>query len=384
MSSWRPPPPCQPGDALSSIDTPALVVDMDKIDKNLKLMPKYMQAFAGVSYRPHAKAHKCPNLAKLQVEHGAVGMCCQTLVEAEAMVYGKGCTDVLLSNQLIGKQKLNRFAALAKEAKVAICVDDASNIREISQVAVEKGINIECVVEVNVGQNRCGVEPGPAAVELAKLIRDLPGVSFKGIQPYNGWNQHIRKADDRKAATDKVVSLVQKTLKAFEEAGIPCPYVTGGGPGTFPFEAGSGIYSEVQPGSYLLMDADYGRNLDAAGKLFKDFEQSLYILTSVMSVTKDDRAVVDTGMKGVSLDSGPPLVLGHDSLEYHSGGDEHGILKPKTPDAIQDINKLKVGELLWLIPGHCDPTVNLYDYIVALRGNQVEAVWPVLGRGPGV
>ncbi|ELT90023.1 hypothetical protein CAPTEDRAFT_225493 [Capitella teleta] len=341
MSFWRPPPPCQAGDSIPSIDTPALIVDMAKIDKNLALMPKYMEPFSAVTYRPHAKAHKCPDLAKLQ---------------------------------LIGKPKLRRFAALSKEGKMSICVDNPSNIREISEVAVESGVNIDCVVEVNVGQDRCGVEPGGAAVDLAKLIIELPGVAFKGIQPYNGWNQHIRTVKDRKAATDKVVSLVQQTLKAFEEAGVPCPYVTGGGTGTFPFEAGSGIYTEVQPGSYLLMDADYGRNLDASGKFTRDFEQSLYVLTTVMSVTKDDRAVVDAGMKGVSLDSGPPLVSGIDSIEYHCGGDEHGILKAKSPEGVQEINKLKVGDLLWLIPGHCDPTVNLHDWFVALRDKQTPAL----------
>ncbi|KAK2173990.1 hypothetical protein NP493_837g00015 [Ridgeia piscesae] len=163
---------------------------------------------------------------------------------------------------------------------------------------------------------------------------------------------------------------------ALEAQGITCTYVTGGGTGTFPYEAASGVFTEVQPGSYIFMDADYNRNLDVSGQPARDFDQSLFVLTTVQSVTSGNRAVVDAGMKAVSMDSGVPLVEKYPELTYDIGGDEHGILKPD--------GGLKVGDLLWLVPGHCDPTVNLYDWLVGIRRHKVEVVWPILARGPGV
>ncbi|KAK2141581.1 hypothetical protein LSH36_1074g00003 [Paralvinella palmiformis] len=235
---------------------------------------------------------------------------------------------------------------------------------------------MDCVVEVNVGQDRCGVEPGKPAVELAKHILELPNVTFKGIQCYQGWNQHVRKIPDRKEAVGVVIKKTRDTLQAFKEAGIDCPYVTGGGTGTYLFEADSGVFTEVQPvsflivfakGSYIFMDADYNKNLDVTGNFAKDFVQSLYVLGTIQSVTKEDRAVIDAGMKAVE---------GHPNTVYNIGGDEHGILIPGSG--------YKVGDLVMLIPGHCDPTVNMYDWLIGIRDSKVESLWPVLGRGPGV
>ncbi|XP_078607741.1 3-hydroxy-D-aspartate aldolase-like [Branchiostoma floridae x Branchiostoma japonicum] len=367
--------PARIGDPVSDIDTPALVVDMEKLHMNLKIMPQSMSSFGSVAVRPHAKAHKCATLALLQVSHGAVGMCAQTLTEAEAMVYG-GVQDVLVSNQIIGHSKLLRFATLAHHAKMSLCVDNEENIRELSNIAKDLNVTIGAVVEVNVGQDRCGVEPGPEVPRLAKLVQELPNLTFVGVQCYQGLNQHVRKAADRQAATDTVVEKSKRALMALEDAGIKCDYVTGGGTGTYLYEAGSGVFTEVQPGSYVFMDADYGRNFGEDGQPVHQFHQSLFVLTTVQSVTAGNRAVVDAGMKAVSLDSGEPLVYPTSEVIYHCGGDEHGILRPPA--------NYKVGDRVWLIPGHCDPTVNLYDWIVGVRKNKVEALWPITGRGPGI
>ncbi|XP_014677334.1 PREDICTED: D-threonine aldolase-like isoform X2 [Priapulus caudatus] len=364
--------PCKVGDKIQDIYTPALVVDLDGLYKNLELMKTSMQKFGRVNLRPHGKAHKCPEIAKLQVAHGAVGICCQTLTEAESMVAG-GIKNILVSNQVIGLPKLLRLAALARDADISVCVDDEDNLRTVSQAAENCDVKLGVVVEVNVGQDRCGVEPGKAAVSLAQVAQKLSGVEFRGIQCYNGLNQHIREAGDRKNAVALVVTKTEDTLKHFKAGGIECPLVTGGGTGTYTYEAASSIFNEVQPGSYVFMDADYGRD---HGSPVHDYLHTLFVLSTVQSVTSGKRVVVDAGMKAVSLDSGEPLVKSCPDVTYTCGGDEHGILHPP--------GNWKVGDLVWLVPGHCDPTVNLYDWLVGVRGDSVEAVWPITGRGPGI
>lgn len=372
--SYQPPPPAKVGQKESAIDTPALILDLTAAENNMDNLSQYMMQWPNVAVRTHAKAHKTPALAKLQVEHGAVGVCCQTIVEAEAMVHGAGLLDILLSNQLIGKDKLRRLAALAKLATVALCVDSMENISDVSCIAKETGVTIGLLIEVNVGGDRCGVEPGDAAVELAKHISKLSNVYFKGLQCYQGANQHVRNAEDRKKEVEAVTKKVKLTLQALREEGIDCKYITGGGTGTYRYEADSGVFTEVQPGSYVMMDVDYANVRGEDGKPMKEFEHSLYVLTTVISCTKGVRAVCNAGLKALAMDSGLPTVAGRPEIEYAIGGDQHGILAPE--------KDFKVGDQLRLIPGHCDPTCNMYDWMVGIRDGVVEAVWPILGRGP--
>jgi len=373
--------PCQIGNSIDQIDTPCLVVDLNALERNLRKLPTTLPAGSRVLIRPHGKAHKCPSLAHLQESiGGCTGICAQTLSEAEAFVEG-GIKDVFVSNQVIGKKKLERLATLVSDykAQISVCVDDPQNIQDIADVleSKEDGIRIGIIVEVNVGQERCGVEPGEGALELAKEVLKHKKLTFLGIQCYQGWNQHIRSPKDRKEAVDKVIAKAQETLRHFRDAEFPCPVVTGAGTGTYPFEAASGVFTEIQPGSYALMDVDYNKNFETDSEYLSSvFEQSLFVLSTVQSVSKGKRAVVDCGMKGVSLDSGPPQVFNLPQIEYLSGGDEHGILRPDP--------QLKVNDLVWLIPGHCDPTVNLHDWMIGVRDGKVETIWPITGRGPGV
>ncbi|XP_032228998.1 3-hydroxy-D-aspartate aldolase [Nematostella vectensis] len=362
------------GKQISKLTTPVLLVDLCRFERNIRKLMKTLEN-SGVRARPHAKAHKCPAIAHIQISHGANGVCCQKLSEAESMVVS-GVRDVLISNEVIGESKLLRLASLAKQAKVSVCVDDAQNVEEMSKVASIMGATIDVIIEVNVGQERCGVEPGEQVVQLAKHILALPNLNFKGIQTYQGWNQHVRKFGDRKTAVAKVSEMAKATVEALSSNNIPCEVVTGGGTGTYTFEAASGVFTEVQPGSYVFMDADYGKNLGADGNLFSEFEQSLYVLSTVISVTPGKRAILDAGMKALSLDSGPPLIKDHPQLIYHNGGDEHGIVKPS--------GELKVGDQVWLIPGHCDPTVNMHNWMLGVRNGMVETAWPITGRGPGI
>jgi D-serine deaminase-like pyridoxal phosphate-dependent protein len=328
---------------------------------------------AGVELRPHAKSHKCPDIADAQIERGAVGICCQKVCEAEAFV-AAGIRDVLVTNEIVGAGKLARLAALAHDATVGVLVDDAANVRHIGAAARAAGVTLDALVEIDVGAQRCGVAPGAPAVLIAQAIARTAGLRFRGIHAYHGAAQHLRSPDERNAAIAQAIDLVRESKREIEGAGVACPVVTGAGTGTWQLERDSGVYTEIQPGSYIFMDADYHRNALAPDQ--HHFEQSLFVLATVMSAPVRERAVVDAGLKAFAFDSGPPQVYGARGLEYARASDEHGVLT-----VAADADPPLPGDRLWLIPGHCDPTVNLYDWIVGVRGTRVECVWPVAARG---
>jgi D-serine deaminase-like pyridoxal phosphate-dependent protein len=363
------PPPAAPGAPLAEVDTPALLLDLDAFERNVATMA---EAARGLRLRPHAKSHKCPEIALRQIAAGAVGVCCQKVSEAEAMVDG-GVGDVLVSNEVVGRAKLARLAGLAKRARVSVCVDDPGNVGDLDDAARAAGVRLDVLVEVNVGANRCGVEPGTPALGLARVVAGARNLRFAGIHAYQGAAQHLRTVAERSAAIAVAADKARRTRELLEDEGLECECVTGAGTGTFLYEKASGVWTELQPGSYIFMDADYGRN---AWEGFPSFAQSLYILTTVMSAPVPGRAVVDAGLKAHSVDSGNPLVAGRPGIEYVRASDEHGVLKVSG-----GAHAPALGEKLRLVPGHCDPTVNLYDWLVCCRGERVEALWPIAGRG---
>jgi D-serine deaminase-like pyridoxal phosphate-dependent protein len=364
--------PARIGDSVDDIDTPALVVDLDVFERNLDLMANAVRG-AGVALRPHAKSHKCPDIARAQIERGAAGICCQKVGEAEAFV-AAGIRDVLVTNEIVGPAKLARLAEMAKKARVGVLADDAANVRHIGAAARAAGVSIEVLVEIDVGANRCGAAPGAPAAAIAQVIARTPGLAFRGIHAYQGAAQHLRTPEERRAAIARAAVLAGETKAAIELAGIPCPTVTGAGTGTWQHERDSGVYTEVQPGSYIFMDADYQKNALAPDQ--HHFEQSLFVLAAVMSAPVRERAIVDAGLKAFAFDSGPPLVYGAQGLTYAKASDEHGVLA-----VAADARPPVIGDRLWLVPGHCDPTVNLYDWLVGVRGTRVECLWPVAARG---
>jgi 3-hydroxy-D-aspartate aldolase len=365
-------PPASVGIPLDEIDTPALVLDLDALEGNIARMAAALQG-SGVRLRPHAKSHKCAEIARRQIAAGAVGICCQKVSEAEAMVAG-GAADVLVTNEIVGKTKLARLAHLAKEAKVAVLADDAGNVTALDAAAREEKVRLELLVEIDVGAGRCGIAPGEAALALAKGIAACRNLRFGGLHAYHGAAQHRRDPAERRAAIAAAAEKAQLTKSLIEAAGIACETVTGAGTGTFLLEATSRVFNEIQPGSYVFMDADYARNRWEEG--WPAFGQSLFVLSTVMSTPAPDRAVVDAGLKASSVDSGMPLVNDRPGVEYAKASDEHGVLKiaagAKSP---------KLGEKLLLVPGHCDPTVNLYDRYVCVRKGKVEALWAISARG---
>ena len=258
-----------------------------------------------------------------------------------------------------------------------MCVDDPAQIADLDAAAAEAGVaSLPVHVEINMGGNRCGVEPGEPALDLARRIGDSRHLRFAGLQAYHGSAQHLRGWDERQKAIAGAVEKAAMTRDLLSANGIQCDNITGAGTGTFEFEAGSGVYTELQCGSYIFMDADYGRNLDHDGRMTDAFEHSLFVWATVMSRPNDERAIVDAGLKALAFDSGPPTVWDEPAATYERASDEHGRL------AIGGAtNRLRLGDKIRLVPGHCDPTVNLYDWYVGIRGDRVESVWPITARG---
>ncbi len=372
------PPPARIGDGIDEIDTPALLIDLDALERNLRTMAQKVAAFGGaVRLRPHAKTHKSPDIARLQIAAGAVGVCVQKVAEAQAMV-DAGIGDVFVSNEVIGRGKLERLAALAGRAKLAVCVDHPEGADALSAAMRAAGSTIDVFVEIDVGGGRCGVPPGEAAASLAQRVAGLPGLRFAGLHAYHGSAQHLRSDAERRAAIVSAVEKAAQSRRCIEALGLPVPCITGAGTGTFELEGGSAVYTELQAGSYVFMDADYARNRAGDGGAFSTFEHSLFLLATVMSRPVPGRAVCDVGHKASSSDSGYPTVVGIDGAEYVSASDEHGVIRLGRPEVA-----LAVGDRIRLIPGHCDPTVNLHDWFVGVRNARVETLWPVSGRGPG-
>jgi 3-hydroxy-D-aspartate aldolase len=368
--------PALPGMAEADIQTPCLVLDLDALERNIKKMGDYAKAH-GMRHRVHGKMHKSVDVALLQEKlGGSVGVCCQKVSEAEVFARG-GIKDVLVSNQVRDPAKIDRLARLPKlGARTICCVDMLDNVADLSAAAVRHGTTIECLVEIDCGAGRCGVKTTPEVVAIAKAIAAAPGLKFAGIQAYQGAMQHMDSYEDRKAKIALAVAQVKDAVDTLKAGGIDCDIVGGGGTGSYYFESTSGVYNELQCGSYAFMDADYGRILDADGKRIDqgEWENALFILTSVMSHAKADKAVVDAGLKAQSVDSGLPVVFGRTDVKYVKCSDEHGV--------VEDLGGvLKVNDKLRLVPGHCDPTCNVHDWYVGVRGGKVEVVWPVSARG---
>jgi len=378
------------GQDVNAIDTPALVVDLEAMKRNLARMAEFARKH-DVRWRPHAKMHKSVALAKLQMQAGAVGVCVQKTAEAQAMVAG-GIHNVYISNEVIAPQKLARVAGLAHQVaaengQLAIAVDSIEGVTRLAQAMNQARAQygaaavIDVFVEIDVGQHRCGVVPGEAAVVLAREIRKHPALRFAGLQAYHGKAQHMRSAQQRREAIAIVVDEVLYTRKLIEAEGIPVELVTGAGTGSMVCEAASGVFGELQAGSFMFMDADYaGNERDPAQP---HFEHALFIKSQVIS-SREDYAVCDAGHKSHAIDSGLPKVLALDAeseLDYSNGGDEHGILRPSGASR----RVPAIGRMLWLIPGHCDPTVNLHDFMIGvaggLRKGKVEAIIRVDARG---
>src|SRR5690554_2417200 len=365
------PPVARVGDRLEEVDIPALILDLDAFEDNLRSMQALAESH-GVALRPHGKAHKCPEVALRQVALGARGICCQKVSEAMPFIEA-GITDILITNEVVGRQKLELLAHLAAIARLTVCVDHPDALKALSAALDARQSAVDVLVEVDIGQKRCGVQTHAQAVALADLIARLPNAHFAGVQAYHGGAQHKRSFEQRKQAAEKGIKSAAGFVDALRRAGYACEVVSGSGTGTAVFDAASGVFTELQPGSYAFMDGDYG-TLEW-GEIMS-LRHAMFLLGTVISTPTRERAVLDVGLKSATAESGLPQVAGRERLRCTALNDEHCIVMADGPEA-----RPTLGERLKLIPGHCDPTFNLHDEVVVIRNGVVAAIWPISARG---
>lgn len=362
------------GCRVEEIDTPALLVDVDALEGNIRRMAEF-GARVGIGIRPHGKAHKTPLIAHKQVAAGAIGICCQKVGEAEVMVAG-GVQDVLISNEVVGAAKVARLVSLARQARMTIAVDAVEPAEALAAAAVTAGVSVGVVVDLDIGQGRCGVAPGPPALALAEKVARIPGLVLRGLQGYQGRLQHVVGHAARVQAAREATARLLETRSLFEARGLPLEIVTGGGTGTYDADGTVGGLTDIQPGSYIFMDRQYREIGGRSGPVYDDFACALTVQATVMSTPAPDRVVLDAGLKALSNDVGPAMALDLPGWEYVPAGDEHGLLLARG-----DRRPLRLAETVRLLPSHCDTTVNLYDRFHAVRGGRLEAIWTIPARG---
>lgn len=365
-----------PGGALR-LDTPALVLDLDAFEANLAAMAAFARAHR-VKLRPHAKTHKSVTVARRQLEAGeVVGFCCAKLGEAEALARG-GIDGLLLTAPVTGESKLGRLLALhARLRELLLVVDDPDNVRELGAAAAAAGIVLRVLVVVDVGSHRFGAPSLEEALALGRLVASLPSLELVGIQGYAGRIQHIRDYRQREAATRSVNAQLARIRNAFAGAGLPCRIVTGSGTGTHDPDGRLGVFTELQVGSYPFMDVDY-LACDLTGDGVERFRPALFVWTRVLSNRHVGFVTTDAGSKCFATD-GPapaPAAGAPPGSSYAMFGDQFGRIELPPGE-----ERLPVGTLVRCIAPHCDPTVNLWDQLVCVRGDTIEAIWPIEGRG---
>jgi len=349
---------------LPEIDTPALLLDLDAMERNLTKMARFFSR-GPTRLRPHYKNHKCPALARRQMEAGAMGMTCATLSEAEALV-SNGFTDVLISSELAGERKIGRFVELARQADVKAVVDNPKAAAAVGAAARTKGRRLNVLVNVNVGQNRTGVKPGEPVLDLARKVL-AEGLLFRGLMGYEGHVSHQVEGPEKEAAYDLAMGTLTQCRCLLEENGIPVEIMSTGGTGTYHLTPRFPAITEFQAGSYLVMDTDYRTTCT-------HFDLALTVLGTVISKTEGERVVVDAGLKSISGERGIPVVKGHDNLRLRKLNAEHGIIDILDPQVSID-----VGETVEIWVRYSDGTVNLHDRMYGVRNGEVTEILKLQG-----
>ncbi len=363
----------QLGDSLDTLDTPAMIIDLPLMEENIS---RLMERLHGkkIHIRPHLKTVKSPALARQLLAAGATGGCVAKISEAEVMAQS-GIEDLLITTEIVGKPKLARLVALTqRHPQIKVVVDSLPGAQALNEAMHEAQLNIDVLIDLNVGQDRCGIMPGEEALTLAHVLNGLEHLHLVGVQGYEGHLQHLHDPEERAQRCRQAMRLLTETATQLQNAGFPIKIVTTGGTGTAEICASYDGITEVQPGSFIFMDTDY-RN--ALGPVYSN---ALTILATVISRPTPTRAVVDAGFKSLSIDSGMPEPRGFPGITYRPGGDEHGILTWEN-SAVTTNLPLQVGDRIEFIPSHIDTTINLHDDYYAYRDGKLEAIWPVATRG---
>lgn len=358
-----------PGTPKDELDTPAFIVDLDAMERNIKKMASYFQE-REANIRPHMKHHKTPAIAHKQLAAGnAVGVCCQKLGEAEVMA-DAGIENILVTYEVIGSTKIRRLMSLRNRAKVMVISDSPDNIKDLSDGAQAFGVSLGVLVDVNSGMNRCGVDPGEPTIELAKTIASSPGLEFMGLHGYEGHVQAVADLEERSTKAREIMGRLVATADDIRKCGLPVQIVTAGGTGTYNITGDFPGVDEVQAGSYVFMDGRYR-------SVLQDFELAGTVLAMVVSRSAPDRAILDSGMKTLSTDQWPPEVAGFPGMQVQRPSDEHLTVTLTDSDSRQ----LRPGDKVEVIPCHNDTTVNLHSHLFGLRNGKLENVWEVAAKG---
>lgn len=357
---------------IHDLPTPCLVLDLDRFQSNLDKMSAFTAAHR-ISLRPHAKTHKCVNIARRQVERGAIGICAATIAEAEVMIRG-GIHGLLITGEMVGEPKITRFIRLVKQAPDTLAVaDDVSNVRDLQHAAAKAGVRLSLLIDLDIGQNRTGVQPGEPALEVANEIAGAKNLALQGICAYAGHAAHVVGFEARRAASRRALAQALETRDLLRKHGHGVEILSGASTGTYNIDADIAGMTEMQSGSYVFMDVEYRKIGGSGGAIYEDFAPALCVLTTVVHRSAK-KAIVDAGIKALATDRGfGPEVLGMTDVQYEFAGDEHGRL-------ILSDDAVKLGDRLRLIIPHCDPTVNLYDRFFCVRGEVVEDEWPIMER----
>ena len=364
------------GVSVWDLDTPALVVDLDVLEANIATMQRTV-ARNGIASRPHAKTHKTPEIARMQLETGSVGICVAKISEAHAL-FKHGIEPLLMTTSNVTPTKINRAMHLRKWCDQFIqATDTPENARLLAEAADSLGLVADVVVDVDPGGHRTGITPGRPALELAQLVDRLPSLRLRGMLCYDGGSQHVTGFEKRKSQTLERLVPAAETFEQFQRAGLSTEIFSGGGTGTYNIDHQTPGLTDVQVGSYVFMDAQYmgiGGMNDA--DVYSDFNPALTILTTVLNAQYEGRATTDAGAKACTINRPWAIVKGETGMSYTSGSDEFGSIRYEDPS-----RTYQVGEKLELIVSHCDPVVNLYDQMYAVRNGVVESVWEVSARG---
>jgi D-serine deaminase-like pyridoxal phosphate-dependent protein len=349
------------------LETPALILDLDLMEKNIRKMSDYFRS-RKAKLRPHVKNHKTPIIALKEIQAGAVGVAVAKLEEAEVMAYS-GIQDILLMNQIVTDKKIERLLGLTKHASVTVAVDNKDNVTRLANMAEKHGVKLPVVIEVDIGHHRAGVSAGREALLLAQEIDSLDSLRFKGLAGYEGHVSLIVDPDERKREDEKACSLLMSSKEMIEDKGIAVEMVSAGGTGTYDLTGNYPGITEVQAGSYVTMDVVY-RDCGI------DFDCALSVLTTVTSTPSEDRAILDAGLKSITMDQGLPRVKDLEGVVVHKLSAEHTHLELKP-----NHSSLKIGDKVEVYPSDTDTTINMHDQFYGVRDGEVEVVWPILARG---
>jgi D-serine deaminase-like pyridoxal phosphate-dependent protein len=358
------------------IPTPALFLDIDRFERNLARMGEHARK-SGKVYRPHAKTHRCPEIARRQVEAGALGVACAKLGEAEVMA-GAGIRGLLITTEIVPDASIFRLVRLLERAPdTIVVVDNQANVDALARSMASRGLVLNVLVDVDVGGRRTGAQPGEPSLALGRAVTKHRSLRLCGLQGYAGHCAHVIGWAARREASHKAMAPLMETRTLFEGAGLPVEIVAGGSTGTYDIDVELPGLTELQSGSYCVMDLDYRRIGGRAGELMTDFEMALTVAATVVSVPTADRAMVDAGLKAFSTDKPfPPVAVERPGITYEFAGDEHGRLTVTDPS-----RSPRLGERIEFFPPHCDPTFNLYDKLHVVRGATVDSVWEISARG---